>query len=424
MDKLPAEGLVAPVPKTNQKISSRSLQENIVSSDTTTDGNLTIHAGSLKMALRKSPISDVEEGSQLATSGRWSDSDPSPEALFSTSPVEDDPEPLTIQQYRSNKVSAKGSTRSSSKGSSKEMDKVSSKKPAAEKKSSVDKQVQVADQDDDVYDAPVIWLKKMFRLPEETIKNAILTTFRNAGQHSVAIVDMFISRSEVRDHSYFILNSAKASKLIIDGTLSVVVTIPKRKPVLQDEDSDQEQPADEEDKLTTEDIILWFEKGNHLTPAPHQDAFTLYLWQLPKDLRGSLVEGALREKITLYCPIIDIMVDEDEDGLCTGWAKIHLNYEFDTQKCVYMLNYRQFLGVEIRASFSNTDRGIVRKPPKEDRSRKSNPRPPERVSKSTERPSRSTERISKPRSGPAIGNPKKEKTADEWQVVGREGRRK
>ena len=57
-----------------------------------------------------------------------------------------------------------------------------------------------------------------------------------------------------------ILNSAKASEFLFDGTINLVI------------------PMEDED-----DKVLWFDKADHLMPSEDQDEFTLYMWQLPKD---------------------------------------------------------------------------------------------------------------------------------------------
>jgi hypothetical protein len=430
METSTTPNIISPLPKTLSAVSSKRLEHNSSGDDGETAKDRAYRSGdTVGAAIRKSPISDVEAQENLASSGRWSDSDPSPEAFISTSPDPVLSEPLQTKQKRSGRKSPSQKTAPVEPKSHKQKQ----AKPAKE-------EPPLTAEEEDRYEAPVIWLKKMFKLSESTVKEAILTTFRNADLHSVAIADMFTTASEVRDHAYIILNSSKASKLLTDGTLSVVVTIPKRKVARHDsgDESDEAEQNDDADTPQTEDIVLWFEKGNHLWPASHQDAFTLYVWQLPTNIKGSVVEAALRKQIGLYCPAIDVTVDENDDGLCSGWAKAFFHYEFDTQKCVYMLNFRPFLGTEIRASFCNTDRATARKAPKKDVERKSNPNPrlPERtgVSKKTSpehkrRPAVKdngpTRKEGTRRDGNAVriggGKPS---TTDEWQVVGREGRRK
>lgn len=233
---------------------------------------------------------------------------------------------------------------------------------------------------DDIFSAPVLWIKKTFKIPEETLRDRILSAFTEAGVEA-KITALYISRSQTKDHAYMILNSAKASELLLDGTINVVISI---------EDKD-------------DDVVLWFDKADHLVPKGEQDPFTLYIFQLPKDRPAIQIGEELKRLISEWCPILKIEVSEGLDHQCSGWAKIYFKYEFDTQKCVYMLNYNRFMECEIRAAFCNSDKNYVRRAG-EDKSRKSNPRlsPPNNSSDNDD--DRPRHRNSNPRNGSGRGS--------------------
>jgi len=201
----------------------------------------------------------------------------------------------------------------------------------------------------DVYGAPAILIKKTFRTPEPILRERIIAAFTELGV-DIKITGLYITRNEAKDHAYMILNSAKASEFLFDGTINLVI------------------PMEDED-----DKVLWFDKADHLMPSEDQDEFTLYMWQLPKDKSSIEVCEELKRVISAWCPILKIEVPHDSDHKCLGWAKVHFKYMFDTQKCLYMLNYNLFMDCEVRAGFCNSDKTYVRQN-SGDKSRKNNPR--------------------------------------------------
>lgn len=230
---------------------------------------------------------------------------------------------------------------------------------------------------DDRYEACVLWIKKTFRVPEDEIRENTIKAFREKGVNDVEIVALYVTTSKTKDHGYMVLNSSKASKLLLNGTINVSVNY-------NNDDDAQDS------------VFLWFDKADHLVPKSNQDPYTLYIWQLPTDRPAKQVEEELFRLISPLSPIISMEVPDNatvasqssryrnndngdrqtEGNLCAGWAKVYFSYEFDTQKCVYMLNFNRFLGVEIRAGFCNTDRHVAAKPQSsEEKTRSSNPRP-------------------------------------------------
>lgn len=189
---------------------------------------------------------------------------------------------------------------------------------------------------DDRIDAPVIWIKRTFGLTSGELKKSVLDAFEKAGVPDVEIVEMYVSFSTTKQHAYMILSSLRHSELLLDGTISVLV-------------------ESKEEVTSEEDIYLWFEKADHLEPRENQDPYMLYVWQLPTSEPATLVHEKLESFISRLAPIVTILVPANPEGLCLGWAKIEFDYQFYTQKCVYMLNFNHFMGTEIRAVFCNAD---------------------------------------------------------------------
>jgi len=263
----------------------------------------------------------------------------------------------------------------------------------------------ISPEEQDRFSAPTFWLKNSFGMEPETFREALIKAFSSAGQPNVDVADMFFSTNGTRSHAYFVLNSEKASRLLIDGTVNIVVSIPKRKRLHAGSGSDEENGDDREE------LVLWLEKANPFGPAEHQDPFTLYVWNLPLDKPASEIEDALREKISILSPISSLTVAENDDGLCGGWARVGFDYEFDTQKCVYMLNFRPFYGNLIRASFYNMDREKPKRAggkPRPSNNQKS------RAVKEKRPPKNNT---FKPKAAPVPAPASK--ASDEWSVVPR-----
>lgn len=195
------------------------------------------------------------------------------------------------------------------------------------------------------YEAPVFWIGRTFRVGEQALRAAIMKAFSDVKIEGVEIVDLYLTKSETRDHAYVVLNSADASDMLLDGKASIIVTVNSK-----DGDS-------EENRLVVE-------VADHIAPSTEQDPYTLYVWQLPLDRPAEQVKEELKRKIMPLAPIITIEVPSDESGNCKGSAKVVFKYEKDTQKCVYMLNYNTFLGSEIRAAFWKKDRFMKKTKPK------------------------------------------------------------
>lgn len=347
----------------------------------------------------KSSSDSAEESANELKPRKWSDIEPDP-SLFSQESMFLTPEPQENE---------KGSKRRPSpeilaKGSSVEP---ASGKYGKPKTPPIEPEPELSDEEKDRLNAPVLWLRRTFRVDPDVIRKAILNAFHESGKTQVQIVDMFVTFNPERDHAYLILNSKAASELLLDGTLTIYVPNPK----VQSEDGDPDEEESPDEK--PEDVKLWFEKADHLTPKPYQDPYTLYLWQLPQ-IPGAEMEAEIRRVISPWCPILDVAVDENDQGVCRGSAKVSLDCEFDTQKCCYMLSYNRMLGEDIRASFCNTDRTVVRKRsegPEANKERHANPRP-------------KTEKvIPKKKRAPKVKEPSKPKETGGWAVVGREGRR-
>jgi len=192
--------------------------------------------------------------------------------------------------------------------------------------------------DDPKYNAPVLWFKRIFGVDRETLVAAIMQSFEESDVKDVKIVSLYISTGESRDHAYLVLNSEPASKLLLDGTLSVII---------------KRNRGEEEEE---EETSLWIDCAGSLPLTDEQDPYMLYIWQLPKDRPVDQVENELRRTVLDLCPIMEIDIPGDAKGLCLGWAQITFKYERDTQKCIYMLNYNRFMGTEIRAAFYQLNR--------------------------------------------------------------------
>lgn len=259
---------------------------------------------------------------------------------------------------------------------------------------------------EDGFEAPVLWLKKIFSIPKEELIATTEKAFVDAGMEGVKVVELYTTTNRTKDHAYMLLNSNHASKLLLDGTVSVIVNADFEKDKNKDtaenheESGSDEEGGGDEDNGKKNEISLWFDKADHLEPRENQDPFTLYIWQLPDNRPAAQIAVEIRNKIGKWCPIIDIDVPADRTGrgFCAGYAKVHTEYEFDTQKCVYLLNFSFFLGREIRAGFCNVDRVYVKKPPRIPRSTESTneegarpPKtfPPEKTRQSNPRPNNS-----------------------------------
>jgi len=254
----------------------------------------------------------------------------------------------------------------------------------------------------DRWEAPPLWIKRTFGAAEQEVSSAIIDALKRGGVENPEIICLHITLNPDRDHAYILLNSAATSELLIDGTITVVVTNRRRKDDVE------------------EDCVLCFDKADHLTPNDGQDPYTLYIWQLPKNKTVEMVHEALTKLLTPFAPVIEIEVS-DRAGKCDGWAKIKFDYEFDVQKCIYLLNYNVFMGSEIRAAFFNFNRGAP--PPVSkaqgakgtEKTRYTNPRPKANKSGSGKLP-----KVKKDSAQLDVG-----KTLDmNWNIVGREGRRR
>jgi hypothetical protein len=285
--------------------------------------------------------------------------------------------------------------------------------------------------DDPRYEAEVLWIKRTYHVGEPAVRAAIMKAFEGSGLDDVSIVMLYVSTSSTRDRAYLVMNSVQATEMLLDGTLSVVI-----RTALDKEDAKEGEVNSEKEELR--DVTLWMDIADHLVPTEEQDPYTLYLWQLPTQLKAAHVEMELRKVIESLCPIYRLEVKENADGRCGSWAKVGFKYESHTRKCVYMLNYNHFMGAEIRAAFFQTNaasnrvdsrapRGALRP-----RTATSNQK-----SRKNEKPRRPSDNKSpsinrKPasnRKGPAVKNTKPKKGtapakkvaegADGWTVVNR-----
>ena len=111
------------------------------------------------------------------------------------------------------------------------------------------------------------------------------------------------------------------------------------------------------------DITLWFAVADHLEPGDNQEPCIIYIQGLPDNRPSVQIAQELRRRISKWCPIEDINVPSDKTGkgLSIGNAKVTFQCEFDTLKCLYLLNYSMFLDKEIKASFCNKDRTYTKR---------------------------------------------------------------
>jgi hypothetical protein len=221
----------------------------------------------------------------------------------------------------------------------------------------------------DYYDAPVLWIKKIFNCSRDNLIQKTEEAFRNANMVDVKVVELYTSSNRARDHAYLLLNSKRASELLLDGTINIIITVHKYKEDKEDrddgedkedrddknDDGDNKKDDDSDDEM---DITLWFDIADHLKPRDNQESCTIFIQGLPDNRPTVQIAQELRRKISKWCPIEDIDVPSDKTGkgLSVGTAKIKLQHEFDTQKCIYLLNYSLFLEREIRVSFCNINR--------------------------------------------------------------------
>jgi hypothetical protein len=192
---------------------------------------------------------------------------------------------------------------------------------------------------EDRIEAPVLLIKKVFKTRREILIEKVETAFREAGREQVQVLELYLTTNSTKDHAYMLLNSKSASDLLLDGTVNISVPV-------------------ENDEGVVDEIVLWFDEADHLEPKEHQEPNVLFIRNLPTNRPALQVAQELRLKIFKWCPIEDIDVPSDRSGkgTCVGTAKIYLETEFDTRKCIYLLNHSMFLGEEILASFSNRDR--------------------------------------------------------------------
>jgi len=206
--------------------------------------------------------------------------------------------------------------------------------------------VPIGDEDMDKIEAPVLLIKKVFKSRKETIIQGVEEAFKEAGREDVKVVELYLTTNSTKDHAYLLLNSKTGTDLLLDGTVNVSVPV-------------------ENDEGNSGSVVLWFDEADHLQPKEHQEPTVLFIRELPTNRPAGQVAQELRLRIKQWCPINDIDVPSDRNGkgTCTGTAKVYLDTEFDTRKCIYLLNHSLFLGQTILASFSNKDRQYS-KPPK------------------------------------------------------------
>jgi|SRR5579885_829741 len=202
---------------------------------------------------------------------------------------------------------------------------------------------------EDYFNAPVIWVKKIFKCPRDELISNIETAFSKAGMENVKVVELYTTSNRTKDHAYILLNSKKASDLLLDGTINVKI---------RSHDDD-----DEDDDEEINEVTLWFDIADHLRPKENQEECVIFIQGLPDQRPAMQIAQELRRKISTWCPIEDIDVPSDKEGkgMSTGIAKIKFKFGFDAQKSIYLLNYSLFLGHEIRVSFCNMDRVYSRR---------------------------------------------------------------
>jgi len=211
----------------------------------------------------------------------------------------------------------------------------------------------------DYYDAPVLWIKKIFGCSKEKLIEKTEEAFKNADMPEVKVVELYATSNRNKDHAYMLLNSNRATNLLLDGSIDIIITVQKN-----DKDSgDEDRHLDVGEKDNEMDITLWFAVADHLKPSDRQEACTIFIQGLPDNRPSVQIAQELRRRISKWCPIEDINVPSDKagKGLSVGNAKVTFQCEFDTQKCLYLLNYSIFLDKEIKASFCNTDRTYIKR---------------------------------------------------------------
>lgn len=238
----------------------------------------------------------------------------------------------------------------------------------------IDERYQEELDDSDRLEAPVLLIKKVFKNKKDILIEKVESAFKNAGRENVKVVELYLTSNSTKDHAYLLLNSRSATELLLDGTINISVPV-------------------ENDDGEFDDIVLWFDEADHLQPKDHQEPNVLFIRELPTNRPSGQVAQELRLKISKWCSILDIDVPSDRDGkgTCVGNAKIYLETEFDTRKCIYLLNHSLFLGKVILASFSNKDRQYSK--------------PPRRISNEEDRiPQPSPKEERKPKEKPSLDN--------------------
>lgn len=191
----------------------------------------------------------------------------------------------------------------------------------------------------DRYDAPVIWVKRVYGLSSHELTDLINDAFKTHDVENAEVIYTHISTSEDKDHAYILINSKTHSEKLLEGLIPVVV------PGIEGEEDDN---------------TLDFDAAIHLEPRETQDPCTLYLWNLNYQGKNpKQISQYFEDLISSWCPVMDVIPQKDRYGDFNHALKIRLFCYEDTRKCIYLLNYNEVEEVLIRAGFCNIDHTVI-----------------------------------------------------------------
>lgn len=178
----------------------------------------------------------------------------------------------------------------------------------------------------------VLWIQKVFGCSRETIINGIVKAFEEVDM-TVKVTRLYISTMKGKDHAYLLLDSVEATQMLYQGDIEVILTSPEGT-----------------------EVSVWFQTADRKAPKEKQDPYSVFFWNLPMKNREE-VEEELSEQIfdIVECEYITVNADPYGKGNCSGTAKVGVSRMIDARKLIYMFNFAEFMGQDIRAAFCNKD---------------------------------------------------------------------
>lgn len=176
---------------------------------------------------------------------------------------------------------------------------------------------------------PNIFIYSTFLCKGNHIKARVEKAFVAAGHPEAKVLDIRVKdRSKDHWNGFILMNKKIYAEMLFNGDVQVIVQSPEGEKRLELMDADP------------------------VEPTATQFVDRLYLWQLPMT-KATDVEESIKALIEPWVEIVKVQVLLDNMRKCRGSAVVFLTCQEDVAKCVQLMNWRNFMGKDIRASFCN-----------------------------------------------------------------------